>query len=220
MTDIRVGGVPEHFNLPWHIAKGKGLFEAKGLNMTWKDYPGGTGAMIKDLNEGSLDVAVLLTEGIVKDISSGGDSQLVAVYVQSPLVWAILTGSGQSIEKVEDLDNKIWAISRMGSGSHLMAVLLAEQQGWNKENLRFEIVNNLEGAREALREKPEAPARANGFLWEKFMTKPLVDQGEFRRVGEIPTPWPCFVVAVRRPFLAQHSEAVRDLLDALRPVTA
>mmetsp|Transcript_32160 Transcript_32160/g.85783 ORF Transcript_32160/g.85783 Transcript_32160/m.85783 type:complete len:211 (-) Transcript_32160:113-745(-) len=128
--------------------------------------------------------------------------------------------AGQSIEKVEDLDNKIWAISRMGSGSHLMAVLLAEQQGWNKENLRFEIVNNLEGAREALREKPEAPARANGFLWEKFMTKPLVDQGEFRRVGEIPTPWPCFVVAVRRPFLAQHSEAVRDLLDALRPVTA
>ena len=27
--------------------------------------------------------------------------------------------------------------------------------------------------------------KANGFLWEKFTTKPLVDSGVFRRVGEV-----------------------------------
>jgi hypothetical protein len=28
------------------------------------------------------------------------------------------------------------------------------------------------------------------------MTKPLVDKGIFR-IGDCPTPWPCFVIAVR-----------------------
>ena len=46
------------------------------------------------LNDGDIDVAVLLTEGIVKDIASGGKSKIVSVYVQSPLCWAVLTGSG------------------------------------------------------------------------------------------------------------------------------
>ncbi len=36
----------------------------------WTDYPGGTGAMAKALNENETDVAVILTEGIVKDIAS------------------------------------------------------------------------------------------------------------------------------------------------------
>mmetsp|Transcript_6074 Transcript_6074/g.19813 ORF Transcript_6074/g.19813 Transcript_6074/m.19813 type:complete len:148 (-) Transcript_6074:264-707(-) len=33
-------------------------------------------------------------------------------------------------------------------------------------------------------------------MWEKYMTKPLVDSGEWTRVDEVPTPWPCFSVAV------------------------
>ena len=28
-------------------------------------------------------------------------------------------------------------------------------------------------------------------------TKPLVDNGIFRRIADCPTPWPCFVIAVR-----------------------
>ena len=34
-------------------------------------------------------------------------------------------------------------------------------------------------------------------MWEKFTTKPLVDTNTFRHIGDCPSPWPCFVIAVR-----------------------
>ncbi len=32
---LRVGGVPEHFNLPWHIAIERGLFAKHGVDVEW-----------------------------------------------------------------------------------------------------------------------------------------------------------------------------------------
>ncbi len=43
---IRVGGVPEHFNLPWHLAKETGLFAKHNVDVQWTDVPNGTGAMV------------------------------------------------------------------------------------------------------------------------------------------------------------------------------
>ena len=64
---------------PWSIAKQKGAFAAAGIELEYTDYPGGTGAMTKALNENALDVAILLTEGCVKDIATGGTHKIVAV---------------------------------------------------------------------------------------------------------------------------------------------
>ena len=33
------------------------------------------------------------------------------------------------------------------------------------------------------------------------MTQPIVDQGIFRKITDFPSPWPCFVIAVRNEFL-------------------
>ena len=79
----------------------------------------------------------------------------------------------------------------MGSGSHLMALVAARQRG--APDPEFEVVGDLQGARKALKNK-----EADLFMWEKFTTKPLVDSGEWSRVAEVPTPWPCFAVCVRR----------------------
>ncbi len=54
---LSVGGVPEHFNLPWHLATENGSFEREGLRIQWRDYPDGTGAMVRDLRSNVLDVA-------------------------------------------------------------------------------------------------------------------------------------------------------------------
>ena len=64
---------------PWYIAKQKGAFAAAGIELEYTDYPGGTGAMTKALNDNALDVAILLTEGCVKDIATGGAHKIVAV---------------------------------------------------------------------------------------------------------------------------------------------
>ena len=51
------------------------------------------------------------------------------------------------------------------------------------------------------------------------MTKPLVDKGIFRRVGDCPTPWPCFVIAVRSEVLEDNSEDIETLLSVVNQTT-
>ena len=64
MKRFKIGGVPEHFNLPWRLAIEDGDFQKNGVEIHWADMSGGTGQMIKGLQTGSIDIAVLLTEGI------------------------------------------------------------------------------------------------------------------------------------------------------------
>ncbi|HVD98971.1 MAG TPA: substrate-binding domain-containing protein [Cytophagaceae bacterium] len=210
-TIINIGGVPEHFNQPWHEALAKGLFSQKNIDLHWTDYPGGTGAMNKDLRSGILDAAVILTEGIVADIAQGNETKIVQWYVKSPLVWGIHTGAHSPVQNDSSFAGKKYAISRYGSGSHLMAFVDAHQRGLTIRQDQFVVVNNLDGAVKAL-----SSGEADLFMWEKFMTKPLVDQGIFRRVGECPTPWPSFVIAVRTKFLEENPEAIQAMLSVIR----
>ena len=209
-THLRIGGVPEHFNIPWHQAMEQGLFQAENINLTWTDYPGGTGAMAKDLRNSTLDIAVLLTEGMVADIANGNPSKIVQVYVESPLIWGIHVPAHAAYQKPEDLHGKRYAASRLGSGSHLMAFVDATQRGWDPQAQELVLVGNLDGARQAFKNN-----EADAFMWEKFMTKPLVDAGEFRRVGETLTPWPCFVIAVRNEVLANQLPVIQKILSII-----
>ncbi len=212
MTDkLRIGGVPEHFNLPWQQAIDAGAFDELGIDVEFTEYPGGTGAMTSALAAGELDAALLLTEGAVADILAGNDNRLVSVYVDSPLIWGIHVAAGSDIVDASDIEGRRYAISRYGSGSHLIAIVDAAERGFATARMAFETVGTIDGAREALKE-----GTADVFLWEKHMTQPLVDTGEFRRVGERAVPWPAFVVSARRDYLAEHSSALRSVLGIVR----
>jgi ABC-type nitrate/sulfonate/bicarbonate transport system substrate-binding protein len=52
------------------------------------------------------------------------------------------------------------------------------------------------------------------------MTQPIVDQGIFRRLADCPTPWPCFVIAVRDEILEKHSKVIARLLQTINRETA
>ncbi len=208
---IRIGGVPEHFNLPWHLAIEEDLFQNAGLKVSWKDFPGGTGAMARELRHNTIDVALILTEGIVADIVKGNKSSIVGFYVKSPLTWGVHTSAYNNFQTPEEIQDKVFAISRWGSGSHLMAYVYAQQKGWNREQFDFRVVANLKGAREVL-----GYQGANMFLWEKFTTKPLVDSGELRLIDTIKTPWPCFVIAVRNEILATRLDDIQRLIAIIK----
>ena len=70
MKKVKIVGVPEHFNLPWHMAIEDGIFEDKGIDLEWTDVPEGTGKMCQLLQEGQTDLAIILTEGIAYVLDS------------------------------------------------------------------------------------------------------------------------------------------------------
>ena len=214
MKTVKIAGVPEHFNLPWQMCIENGEFNEAGIDLQWTDVPEGTGKMCQMLREGETDIAVILTEGIVKDIVAGNPSKIVQVYVESPLIWGIHVAEKSNYKTLADLENTKVAISRLGSGSQLMAYVNANNQGWKTENLQFEIVNTIDGAVEAL-----TNGTADYFMWERFMTQPLVDKGIFRRIADCPTPWPCFVIAVRNEVLEQHPKVIEQILDIINTTT-
>ena len=206
MKGLKIGGVPEHFNLPWRLAIEEGKFSEIGLELHWSDMTGGTGQMIKGLDIGSLDIAVLLTEGITKAILDGLPAKIIQVYVNSPLRWGVHVPVDSNVKSMSDLQNKTFAISRYGSGSHLMALVHANQAGWDASRLKFNVIGDIYGGLWAL-----ANHEADAFLWEKFTTHPFVEQGKCKCMGEIVTPWPCFVVAVRNEILENHAEIVKEM---------
>ena len=215
MKNIKIGGVPEHFNLPWYLTLRDKSYHDKGINLRWHDFFGGTGQMCKALRNKEIDMAVILTEGIIRDIIDGNECKIVQVYTKSPLIWGVHVANRSSYKTIDDIKGKKAAISRYGSGSHLMAYVNAEKNGWNTKNdLDFEVVKNLDGALLGL---------PNGigdyFMWEKFTTKPYVDNGTFRAIDYCPTPWPCFVIAVRNEVLENNKNTIIDILNIINNTT-
>lgn len=206
MLRLKIGGVPEHFNLPWRLAIEEGRFRKEGIQLHWSDMGGGTGQMIRGLETGSIDIAVLLTEGVTKAILQGLDAKIIQVYVTTPLHWGVHVPYNSSITSVDELEGKTFAISREGSGSHLMSYVQANQQGWDPNNLKFNVVGDIYGGLWAL-ENDEAQA----FLWEKYTTHPYTEQKKCRFLDTVVTPWPCFVIAVRKKVYDKHAAELKKM---------
>lgn len=215
MKEIKIGGVPEHFNFPWHKAIEQKKFISQNIKLTWQDFYGGSGELIKALANDDINIAVMLTESAIQAIEKDYPFQILQKFVDTPLMWGIHVAENSSYTDVEQLKGTKAAISRLGSGSHLMAFVHAKQQNWDLKNLAFENVKNLNGALKALPKD-----QAQYFLWEHFTTKPYVDTKIFRRLGDIPTPWPCFVLVAKEEFIQQNEILIKTLLSVINKISA
>lgn len=211
---INICGVPEHFNLPWKSSIENGLFEQENLQLNWINVPEGTGKMCEMLRNHKTDIAIILTEGIIKDIALGNESVIIQKYIQTPLIWGVHVPYLFDYEKIDDLQGKTIAISRLGSGSHLMSMLWAQKNRWDFNQNQYQIVNTIEGAAKSMLQN-----ESTIFMWEKFMTQPWVDQHIFKRIEDFPTPWPCFVIAVRKDFLENNLKIVQKTLEIINNIT-
>lgn len=122
----------EHFSTPLHFAH-----KHYGLQADLVPFPSGTGHMIQSLQGKEIDVGIGLTEGWVagigKAIVEKGDAsaagyKLVGTYVETPLCWAISTGTKRDINGVEGLRGKKIGVSRIGRSVQLV----------NRDKCRYE----------------------------------------------------------------------------------
>ncbi|WP_421870370.1 hypothetical protein [Marinoscillum sp.] len=208
MRVFRIGGVPEYFNLPIKAAIADTELKHRDINLQWQDVTEGTGALTKMLHEGELDLAMILLEGATKSILDGQRCKIIKDFVSSPLQWGVHTSP--NVHSLETLSSRRIAISRYGSGSHMMAYLMAEKYGWLKESLEFVVINNLDGAIEAFNRQ-----EVDLFLWEKYTTKPYVDAGHMNCRDVVETPWPCFVLAANSRTVSAYSKELKQICQVI-----
>lgn len=207
---VHIGGVPEHFNYPWKFARDIGMFNGLPFEIIWEDEPAGTGALCRRLDEGNLQMVVALTEGILLHTAKGSKSKLLGSFVSSPLIWGIHVPAGSDIQTAEQMKGRKYAVSRMGSGSHLMACIEAKSRNEEIGDTQWVITGGLSGTLEAFKNR-----LADIFFWEKFMTRPYVNSGEMRCIGESITPWPCFSLAVNPAFEKKHPDVIELILSKM-----
>ncbi|KAK1034407.1 hypothetical protein LTS16_015486 [Friedmanniomyces endolithicus] len=185
---LRIGFIPEHFSTPLHFARTHFALDGDLI-----PEPLGTGALTTRLKlpsseDQAFDVAIGLTEGFVADLgrskTAGKEAGfgLVRTYVESPLCWAISTGAERGdVGGVGDLRGK---------------------RGWLEKGVDpfgVEVIGDFAALRKAVREGEGGNGGADFFMWEHFTTKHYWDCGELKRVGEIYTPWPSWMIAARDP---------------------
>lgn len=199
---MKIAGVPEHFNLPWRI-----LAHEQPNVVEWIEYAAGSGAMVQALQNFEIDAAMILTEAAVVALSNGVPIDIIGTYVKSPLPWGIHLPPSAKLHDVLQKPVITFAISRYGSGSHIMAYVMAEKFGLPKEKLKFSVVENLEGAL-----KSHAEGLTDIFLWEKVITSPHVAAGKLSYHGAITAWWPAFLLVTLKSRSQDEKVFLKQLL--------
>jgi len=202
-----VGFVREHFSTP--LLQFQDVDQNKTFTLV--ECPSGTGQLIARLTKDEIDVAIALTDPLISGIANGSTAyKLCGSYVSTPLNWAVITGKDTKFQNISDLKGTTIGISRLGSGSQTMAFVMALQQGWPTEDLRFQINNDIHGLINSVND-----GSTSAFMWEWFTTKPWVDRGEARFIGSVPTPWPSWLIAAHPSPERAPPEALRSFITGL-----
>ncbi|CCU76958.1 unnamed protein product [Blumeria hordei] len=215
ITPMRIGYVPEHFSTPLHFAQ-----KHFGLDAKLVPFPSGTGHMVTSLRSGDIDIGIGLTEGWVaglskEDLEGDGGYRLVGTYVETPLCWAISTGTQRSLSSIDDLKNGKCGVSRVGSGSFVMAYVLALEQGWfheasTGEPFQFTPLQTFEKLRNSVND-----STVDFFMWEYFTSKKYYDNDEIKKIGEINTPWSSWKIVASTNLINSSKDRLEEVFDKL-----
>lgn len=215
MKSIRIIGVPEHFNFPFRLLFQENKLVDKGLEIKWIEESRGSGQMIQALNSGEADLAILLTESFFKEAETNPNLKMIGFHVESPLVWGVHVGSKQPFKEIKNVPDPHFLISRKGSGSQLMANVLIKESNfsWDKP-ATFEEVGNMDGAAKAME-----LGNSGMFLWEKYTTSPMVKAGIMNRIGEVKSPWPCFVMVTTERAITDFEQELLLVRDEIYSIS-
>ncbi|KIR60445.1 hypothetical protein I314_03740 [Cryptococcus bacillisporus CA1873] len=217
-TKLRVGWHREHFLSPLL----QFVEKDKGGTVELVECPGGTGEMQVKLKNGEIDLCIGTPGSLKRRIINNSFKRLPTL---SSRVWQTarrLTrlsgdisrppcdGKDSQYNSINDLKGTTFGISRLGSGSQVMASVLSLQQKWSEEEQpKFKVNGQFKPLRDSVNS-----GETSVFLWEWFTTKPYVDSGEVRFIGSVYTPWPCWHIAASP---SVPSSTVGTFLASLQP---
>ena len=204
---LKVGCVPEHFSVP--------LLQCESSSLNIVSMPCGTGQMITALKEGEIEASVSLFEGIIAkavnerlDLEEKEDNRLclLGMFTDSPLTWSIAVSPDSCYTHVSQL--KTIGISRYGSGSHIMAIVLGMNLGIVFD---FVVCGNIKGLLDSVNQ-----GHSDAFLWEVVTTKPYYDEGIVKMLDTLTSPWPAFCFASTVASSTVHTSQLHAFLKKMQ----
>jgi hypothetical protein len=196
---ITIGCVPEHFSGPIYFGQCHNIFSSHLIDLEIVNQPGGTGQMIDSISMSKIEIGVTLTEGTVlkacKDLIDNVENPLKVLgsYTLSTLRWAISISPSSTKTSIADLKGCKIGISRYGSGSHIMAIVMALQNNFitsDGTGFEFVILDNISGLLKGIKD-----GIIDCFLWEVITTKPYYDTNIVKLLDIVQAPWDSFVLS-------------------------
>lgn len=213
-TKIVLGYTPANAFLPAFVAKDKGFFAKRGLDVTLQTVPQGStiaGAMAG----GSVQAGTLTPPAYLLAVEGGIDAQIVAVGTlqakANPTI-AMMAREGSNIKSAADMRGKRIGVPGLNGGNHVVAMKWLQNNGVDPKQATY-----VETGFPAMGDLLKGGQVDVVVPVEPFITR--IEQSKVGYVVVVPTIVDSFLESfyiMRRDFIQQNPKAAREFREAIR----
>jgi len=217
-TKIVLGYTPANAFMPAFVAKDKGFFQKRGLDVTLQTVPQGStiaGAMAG----GTLQVGTLTAPAYLLSVEGGIDTQIVAAstyQVKSNPTIGLMAREGSNIKSAADMKGRRMGVPGLNGVNHVVAMKWLENNGVPRNQVTYvetgfaQMGDLLKGSQVDL----VVPV-------EPFITR--IQQTKVGYQVTVPTITESYLESfyiMMRDFVQKNPKAARDFREALREAVA
>ena len=217
-TKLIVGYTPANAFMPAFVAKDKGFFAKRGLDVTLQTVPQGStiaGAMAG----GTMQVGTLTAPVYLLSVEGGIDTQIVAAstyQARSNPTIALMAREGSNIKSAADMRGKRMGVPGLNGVNHVVAMKWLENNGVARNQVTY-VETGFAQMGDLLK---------GGQVDLVVPVEPFITRLEQTKVGyqvTVPTITDSYLESfyiMMREFVQKTPKAARDFREALREATA
>jgi NitT/TauT family transport system substrate-binding protein len=217
-TKIVLGYTPANAFLPAFVAKDKGFFAKRGLDVSLQTVPQGStiaGAMAG----GTVQVGTLTPPAYLLSVEGGIDTQIVAVgtlQAKSNPTIALMAREGSNIKSAADMRGKRIGVPGLNGGNHVVTMKWLQNNGVGPKDVTY-----VETGFPAMGDLLKGGQVDLVVPVEPFITR--IQQSKVGYIVTVPTIVDSFLESfyiMRRDFIQQNPKAAREFREAIREAVA
>jgi NitT/TauT family transport system substrate-binding protein len=213
-TKIVLGYTPANAFLPAFVAKDKGFFAKRGLDVTLQTVPQGStiaGAMAG----GTVQAGTLTPPAFLLAVEGGIDAQIVSAathQAKSNPTIAMMAREGSNIKAAGDMKGKRIGVPGLNGGNHIVAMKWLQNNGVDPKSATY-----VETGFPAMGDLLKGGQVDVVVPVEPFITR--ITQAKVGYIVAVPTITERFLESfyiMRRDFIEKNPKAARDFREAIR----
>src|SRR3954466_14522275 len=217
-TKIVLGYTPANAFMPAFVAKDKGFFANRGLDVTLQTVPQGS-TIARAMAGGSMQVGTLTAPAYLLSVEGGIDTQIVAAstyQVKSNPTVGLMARANSNIKSAADMKGKRMGVPGLNGVNHVVAMKWLENNGVPRDNVTY-VETGFAQMGDLLK---------GGQVDVVVPVEPFITRIEQTKVGyvvalpAIPDSFLESFYTMRRDFIQQNPKAAREFREAIRDALA